>query len=511
MDERLKPIEKRFANAKKRADLIASAIDEAYEFCLPLRERKYSKSSSGPDTDRLFDGTAPSAVQDLASQMLDDVWPVDSKPFELRSGTEVPAEQREDVDRALAEVGDVLVETINNSNFRSAAHEALLDWTIGTGIMLPEMGDAMDPVRFRALPMTEAYPDIGPFDSIDALFRPREIEVQDITLLWEGADLGPDLSQIMRSNPDQKVEIVEAAIRDWRAKGTETWRMTVFCPKHGHILKQSDRTGAGSKPFIDFSYMRVTGEVLGRGPAQIAMPDIRTLNLAKELTLEAADMALGGLYQYDDDGVLNLDNVTMEPRTFLPRRPGGRGIERVDTSTDIRLADFLVSTLQQQIKETFFGDDLGPAVGTPMSATEVSARTANRARRRAGPYTRLVREKMIPTVQAVAWILQKQGKIKLPAIDGRAVMLRPLSPITRAQAQDEILRTDRFLEQINARFGQQAALLKVDADKTIDWLARKWGIDPSNVRSKLAQRQMVEQMAAAAKSQGLAEGMPRAA
>ncbi|GIR19712.1 MAG: hypothetical protein CM15mP34_2360 [Gammaproteobacteria bacterium] len=40
---------------------------------------------------------------------------------------------------------------------------------------------------------------------------------------------------------------------------------------------------------------------------------IKTLNLSVQLILENAEMAIGGAYVYDDDGVFNPDNITIQP------------------------------------------------------------------------------------------------------------------------------------------------------------------------------------------------------
>ena len=71
-DSYLDPLMRRYKRACDRRKLNDSIIDECYEFALPLRERPYASKEDGkPDLERLFDSTAPTALQDLASQMLD--------------------------------------------------------------------------------------------------------------------------------------------------------------------------------------------------------------------------------------------------------------------------------------------------------------------------------------------------------------------------------------------------------------------------------------------------------
>lgn len=493
---------KRYQRAKDKRDRVNQVIDEAYEFSLPLRERPYS---SGEDyrarTERLFDSTAPGAVQDLASEILDDVWPTDAKPGELIAGPDVPKDQRQAVNKALSEVNEEIIHTVNNSNFRSAAHEALMDWTIGSGFLLPEEGDAVEPIRFSPLPLVEAIPDTGPHNTIDALFRYVKTRAENVEARWPGAKLSDSLRRTIETEGGKELCFIEGFERDWKTKTTERWTYRCVYETEKVAIKEGESRGAGSKPYIDFSYTRVGREIMGRGPVQIALPDIKTLNLAKQFLLEAGDLAIGGIYKAEDDGVVNPATIVLEPRTIIPYARGTGGLERVDTSTDLPMADLLIKELQAQIRAILLGDDLGPPQGTPMSATEVLQRTSKRVRRRAGPYTRLIVELLFPTYRRVAYILQKQGRIRLPAIDGKTIVFRPLAPITRAQAQDEILRHDRFFELANSRVGPQQTALFADSQKYLEFLARKLGVEPDVIRPLADRKGLV---AAVASLQALA-------
>lgn len=481
----------RHDEAKRKRDLVATVINECYEFCLPLRQRLYINTPI-PQMDRLFDSTAPEAIQDAASHMLDDVWPTDSQPFDLKAGPEVQKGQRDAVNRALADVADDITRTINNSNFRSAAHEALLDWNIGSGFLIAEGGDAMTPLVFRSMPLTEAMPDTGPRNDVDAVFRDRKPKGRDIPLLWPGADLGEALTRKIAEHPETEMDVQEGTWRDWSERGTETWCHMVVVPDERRIILDEQHKGWGSKPFIDFHYTRVAGEAMGRGSAQLAMPDIKTCNLARQFILENAEINLAGAYQYDDDGVMNPDTVSIEPRSLIPRAPGSKGLEPLQSGANVNFAELFIKDLQGSIRRIFVGDDLGPVKSSPMSAAEVMVRTSDRAKRRAGPYTRLIVELMFQTVKAVARIRIRQGAIKLPEIDGRKIVFRPLSPITRAQAQDAVIRADRYIELMNARFGPQVTNLMVDATRYGKWLAGELGVMPSLLRTSVEQQQLTQ-------------------
>ena len=504
---------KRIDYAIKRRTLYEPIIDEAYEYALPLRERTYSGGDPLPDLSHLFDSTAIQSVQALASQMLDDIWPTDSKPFELKAGKEVPEDQREEVDKGLAEVTEDLVETINNSNFRSVAHEALMDWTIGEGFILPEDGSDIDPtvpLINRTLSLTEAITDIGPTGSKDLLARKRKVRGGDVMSAYPDATLSQDLKDAIKKDENKDFVFLEGWERDRTNRGTETWVWRVIsmdveiAGTKKEMIERKEISGAGSKPFVDFSYMRTGNEVMGRGPTMLALPTIKTVNLVQQLILENADMALAGMYQAEDDGVLNPDTVIIEPRTVIPIAPGSAGLRPVESAGNFNLSDMVIRDLQNQIIQIMLGDDLGAPEGTPMSATEVMARTSNTARRRAGPYTRLLVELLQQYVKRVAYIRVKQGKIKLPPIDGRKILIRPLGPLTRAQGLDEVQRHVQYMQFLNELHGPQQAQIIVNADESSKFLAKKLGIDARVLRSKADQEQIIQAIAqmAAMQAQG---------
>lgn len=172
---------KGYRRALDKRRWIEGDVDSAYEMALPLRQRLYL-SSKRPETDRLFDSTAVVGLQQFASQMLDDVWPVDSDPFVLEPGPDAPPAQRETIKGELRAISEQIVKGVNNSRFRTAAHESFQDFGIGTGVLLVLPGDVVEPLRFVSVPLTECAMDVGPWGEIDRLYRPREMDVAHITI-----------------------------------------------------------------------------------------------------------------------------------------------------------------------------------------------------------------------------------------------------------------------------------------------------------------------------------------
>lgn len=493
--------------AKERWTEVSSLADELYEFCAPLRERPYSGkgSASNKRTDRLFDSTAVNALADFASQRVEDVWPTDQKPIDLLPGRDVPPNQQEAMRRALSDIATEAIETVNNSNFRAAANEACLDYGMLTGVLLVDEGDALEPLQHRALPISEAILWCGPYGARDGLTRERKVKAHHIKVLWPDAKLSADMARDARESPDKEYTFVEGYYRDWSKPKEEVWVHCVVDEKEKHELTRSSEKGIGSKPFIDFDFMRIAGETYGRGPAQMALPDIRSANVVRELLLEHLDVSVGGLYQYDSHGVVNADTIQIQAGTVYPRMPGTNGLEAVEVGGNPQFGEIEIDRLQQAIERAFFKLELGPVDKTPKSATEILQRVADRAGRLSGPNARLVTEFLFPYIRRVLFILRKKALIKLPRLDNGFMSIRPLAPITRAQAQDDILRHVRFGEFMNALLGPQITNMIVDGVKLGDYIAGKMGVEPKVLRTSIERQQLAQamaQLAATAAEQG---------
>jgi hypothetical protein len=93
-----------------------------------------------------------------------------------------------------------------------------------------------------------------------------------------------------------------------------------------------------------------------------------------------------------------------------------------------------------------------PNEKTPMTATEVAERMADLSRQIGAAFGRLQAELVNPVLQRVIYILKKQGRIKIPVVNGREIKIRSSSPLAQAQQQQDVATIDRFSEEM-----QQAA------------------------------------------------------
>ena len=507
----VKAFDAKYHLAKHKRDALRPLIEDCYRHVLPLQERRRPQNKSQdtePDFTDLYDSTAAAAAQNLASEMLDDLWPVDSKPFTLALGehAKVDSGLRKRIDKELAHRADILIEAINNSGdnegegWYAAAHEAMLDWTIAQGTIARHVGDAQCPIRFEALPLPTICTLRGPYGATECLFRNSRRKRSDILTLWPSA--AGKVTGWTPETMDIEEDVVEGIWRDRSNRdGVERWVTQVRITGVTDLVSQTVDEGIGSKPFIDFAYMRASGETLGGGPAMLAMPDIRVLNTIKEMHLELLDLQLWGIWGYEDSS-MNLDNLPpLSPRAVIPFEPGTKGLQRIDGSPNANAIEHVVASLQANINDVLYGLDLGPTDKTPRSATEVMARQSMRSRRRAGPNARLVSGLLGQTVKTTNWTLTKKGLLEKINLDGKEVVIKPLSPITRSQQLDDVLRFDKFAELMLKNYGQAALLTVSSLDQVGPWVGKKIGVDERMLAAPEAIRAGQAQLVQAAISQ----------
>lgn len=260
----------------------------------------------------------------------------------------------------------------------------------------------------------------------------------------------------------------------------------------GDVLVNENYRGVGSNPYVPFRWSKCAGEIYGRGPLMNALSAIKTTNLTIELILENAQMAISGVYQMEDDGVINPDTINLVPGTVIPKAPNSRGLEPIRAAGSFDVANLVLSDMRLNIKRALYNDMLGNPDRTPATATEVAERMADLSRRIGSAFGRLQAELVQPVLQRVVYILKKQGRIELPTINGREVKVRSVSPLAQAQANEDITSVARFLELVQGRFGPEITNILINSEETAAYLAKKFGVPDKLVRDVDERQQIVE-------------------
>ena len=513
MDKVAKTYIQRYQKAKSFREQWVPLFEECYEYALPQRESFYAETPGERRDDKIFDETAVVGVQEFASRLQSGIVPNFARWADLMSGSEVPKDQREEIDNQLDDVTDYVFEVLQNSNFSQEVHESFMDLAVGTGILCVEEGDAINPINFSAIPLPHVVLDTGPDDKIDHVYRERKkVKYDQLSELYPNATFDPKVMAQM--GKEAETTVLELVCKNYSKKNEDSYYHYAVCMNTETVLYYKEISGLGANPFICFRWSKCAGEIYGRGPLINALSAIKTTNLTIELILENAQMAISGVYQIDDDGVINPDTIQLVPGSIIPKAMGSAGLQPIQAAGSFDVAQLVLSDMRLNIKRALYNDMLGNPDRTPATATEVAERMADLSRRMGSAFGRLQAELVQPLLQRVIYILKKQGRIEVPSINGREVKIRSVSPLAQAQANQDISSIARFLELVGGVFGPEMLQLLIDGEQTAAHLAKKFGVPESLIRDEnqrkqiaamaqqMAQQQQQQQMGAPVEQQG---------
>ncbi|WP_424811456.1 portal protein [Roseococcus sp. YIM B11640] len=418
----------------------------------------------------LFDATAADAAEQLAASLLAELTPPWSRWFGLapaRAAADASPEQA----AALEDVAGILQSHLDRSNFAVEMHQAFLDLVItGTGVMLVEEAPPGETsaLRFSGVPVRTAILEEGASGRLDTVFREMRLTVAELLRRFPFAELPREIEREAaqtEGNPPRH-RVIEAV---WPDAGGHRYAAVLDLPEPA-LLAQGRFADA---PFIAFRWLKAPGEIYGRGPVIKALPDIRTANRVVELVLKNASIAATGIWQAEDDGVLNPATVQLTPGAIIPKAPGSAGLTPLAAPGSFDVSQLVLNDLRARIRGALLADRLATPRDARMTATEVLERSAETARLLGATYGRLQSELLTPLVSRCLGILARRGEIPPVLLDHGAVALRYESPLARVQGRADAANTLLFLDAV-ARMGA-AAQEVVDVPASARWLARTLG------------------------------------
>jgi hypothetical protein len=398
---------------------------------------------------------------------------------------------------------------LKQSNFDIAMGEFLLDLSVGTAVMLVQPGDAVSPINFIPVPQYLVSFEEGANGQVDNVYRKMRLKGEAIAQQWKDAKIPDELQKQIDDKPTAEIDLVEATVYDYQ---TGKFGYYVIHEKSkSELVYRTKKTS----PWVISRYMKVAGEIYGRGPVITALPDIKTLNKTLELLLKNAALAITGVYTAADDGVLNPATVRITPGAIIPVArnggPQGEALKPLPRSGDFDVSQIVINDMRANIKRTLLDESLPPDNMSARSATEVVERMKELAQNLGSAFGRLINETMIPIVSKMLEVMDEAGLIDLPLrVNGLEVKVSPVSPLAMAQNMDEINNILQFM-QIAQGMGPEGQMA-IKGGEALEYIADKLGV-PSALRTSQAERkQMAEQMAqmaAMAQQQAApAEGAP---
>ncbi len=489
----------RHRRARERRAEWESIWRECYDYALPSRSGALSPAGGQAKPERLFDGTAPDAVDQLAASLLAQLTPPWARWFGLGPGTDSSPDERGLLAPELERVAAVLQSHFDRSNFAVEMHQCYLDLAVaGTASLLVEeapLGEA-SALRFTAVPLPQIAFEESASGRLDATFRRWDMPVARARARFPGVELPAFALERADRDPGATFAVIEAVLpcnhngnHDGNDDGAEGFRYLAVADSEtgAEFGAASEATVLAQgrfahSPFINFRWLKAPGEIYGRSPVMKALPDIKTANKVVELVLKNASIAVTGIWQADDDGVLNPATVRLVPGAIIPKAVGSAGLTPLEAPGRFDVSQLVLEELRARIRQAMLADKLGQVSGPRMTATEVLERAAEMARALGATYGRLQSELLTPLLLRAVAILVRRGEIPPLTVDGRRIALEYKSPLARNQARMDAQHTLLWLEAVRA-LGPEG-LAAVDHAQAARWLGRAFGVPGELIREQ---------------------------
>jgi hypothetical protein len=397
---------------------------------------------------------------------------------------------------------------LRQSNFNSEIHEVFLDQgCFGTACMLVEEKPlkrfGFQGLQFTAIQNSQYCVAEDQEGRVDTLFREFNLSARAATKKWG----------------DRVGDKVKDAMKNKKEEDTFCFLHCVYPGENGspfvsHYLDVEDRNEIATSPYYEFPYMvprwsKSSGEPYGRGPGHTAIPDVKTLNKAKEFGLKAWAKDLDPPTFEKDGGVIG----------SLKLYPGGRNVARdkeaiwtMDHKIRYDVSQIKEEELRQSIRQIFYSDQLKLQEGPEMTATEVQVRYELMQRLLGPTIGRDESELMNPMIERIFGVMFRANSSQFQVLPPPPPVLAKMGireidieyegPLAKAQRMSELAANKQvWAVAVDMSTVKPEVLDNLDGDATIRNTAEIVGAtkilasmeDVAKIRDQRAKAQAAEQ------------------
>ncbi|MGQ0526463.1 MAG: portal protein [Alphaproteobacteria bacterium] len=456
---------------------------ECYDYTLPQRGGfLYENTPGARRMEKIFDATAMDAVDHLAASLLGNLTPTWSQWFGLKPGPDLSAAEAERIAPVLEKAARTIQDHFDRSNFAVEIHQCYLDLVVGGTASLyfaeSEPG-GFSAFQFSAVPLSQVVLEESEGGFLDAAYRILSLSLSKIMERYPTAQVPADIARAGTKDPQGRFKILEAVVPEGLVYVYKACLIENFSEP---VLLAAGRFE--HSPFISFRWLKSPGEIYGRSPVMKTLPDIKTANKVVELILKNASIAVTGIWQADDDGVLNPANIQLVPGAIIPKAVGSQGLQPLEMPGRFDVSQLMLESLQKRIRHALLGDRLSPVDSPRMTATEVLERSAEMALLLGATYGRLQTELLTPLITRAFSILRRRGEIPDISLDGRIVMIDYRSPLARYQGQRNVQNTLSWISSVLA-MGPEASSA-INLPQAARFLGDALGVPSDLIRKQIS-------------------------
>jgi hypothetical protein len=496
---------KRREKAASLKELWRDTYREVFEYCMPQRETFSWHAPGQKKTVHLYDSTGQHATYTAANNMQALLCPSWKHWSMLAPGGDITAEEAEnpEITDGLQEATETAFHYLNHSNFSTTISETFLDLMAGTGALSEDEGEPDNPLVFDAVPLSILELEEGPMGSIETTFMRRTPLARNLMRMYRGMTkehLPAPVNELINKKPDTEVPIIQGLV--YYPKNRRYYGVALH-EGSKQIIWRYDYED--SSPMIVARAAVISGEIYGRGRAMVALPDIKTLNTMQEYLLRHSAMVVAPPITGISDSVFNPYTAQLVPNTIIPVGSNANDnptLRVLELGGNFAITDAIMEQLRASVRTTLMGPRRTSTDRPPQFAIQLAQEDRDRMLDAGAEFGRIQAELLSKIMSRTVWILQKHGKIPPIKVDGRQVTLKYVSPLARAQDQEDLLALQQSFElaaaaaKAGGEAGQLAMAMGWKYENLPAWLSKRTGLDADLVRTDTQKKQMTEQISA---------------
>ena len=500
MEDLAKSLISRGNSIVSRRDNWDTHYQELADYMLPRKADIVKKRSRGEKRmELIYDGTALQAV-DLLSASLHGMLTSGATPWFHLDMKDTDVGRDDDVREWLQDSSTRMIRAFNQSNFETEIHEMYVDLVVfGTGCMFVEMDEGQ--LRFSTRHISEFYLQENQFGLVDTVFRKYKQPARQAVQRFGIENVGEFIRKTHEKKPDEEVEIMHVVMpradRDTTKVDNKNMPFASYyiCMNSSMMISES---GFQEFPYIVPRFLKATGEIMGRSPAMVALPDVKMLNLMSKTIIQAAQKQIDPPLLVPDDGFIM--PIRTQPGGLNFFRSGSRDtITPLNTGANIPIGLSMEEQRRGAIRSAFYVDQLLSGGAPNMTATEVVQRQEERMRVIGPVLGRLMNEMLRPLVDRVFALMLREEMLAIPPelLQGTDIDIEYVSPLARAQKSSSLNSTMQALEILLPLAQALPVIDHLDPDGLVKHVTDSLGVPKTTLRSSREVAQMRQERAAA--------------
>lgn len=507
-DERGQQLYKRYEQLVDKRRTWEPMWRELAEFIRPNTRRVNENRSKGSkQTERLYDTTAPDACRKLASFLNGALTSASTRWFSL-----IPRDPELMKIRAVAmwldDTATKMYGGLQQSNFKARVTQVYSSLgSLCTAALFVEERDlnfsGFNGFRFTVIPVGEFVADEDADGKVTTFCRVFSLSAMAAVGKFGMEKMSEKIQQAFKEKPHDRFEFLHCIYPRKVMPGYLSTRLpyaSVYLDCQTKAIVQEG--GYHEMPVMVVRWEVEEGEVYGKGPGYVALPDIRSLNKLKELGLQAATLAVRPPLQVPHDGVVG-GQIRLTPAAQNTVMGDGE-IKPIALGGDVHQEVIRVEDLRNAIKSVFYRDLVALPDKNYMTATEI-IKQLDLIHRELGPTIGQIESDLLnPLIDRCFALMFRAGSFLPPPAElaGAELDIEYEGPLARAQRSGDFTALQEGLA-IAAGISQydEEAMDLIDTDQVVEYAWDVTGNPARLLRDKRHVKQIRESRAQAAQQQ----------